>query len=516
MKLIRLYIKDHLLLHDLNLGFDRDGRLDEKESYRLDFLVGVNGSGKSTLLRTLVEIFTSLQTGEGVDFQYSLEYELENKGQPIKVSVRKFWETELEAWRVISSVQMSDGSQEDLENSVIDRQYRPEGIVVYTTGSEAEWENILNHRYQAMNNAPANEDILVDKSKRYIHETPAQMAKDEEVGFLGADESSFLLLRSSRINAITLCGLLRHRSNPELINHQPLAEVLDAVGIENFAGFSLRLRIYDRLSDKSFYEKLSELDPQPLILQQASDRLVIFDLKRDPEAAKRILNQFNGAFGLFEALDAQLDDDPTHTGSPTLQEINLFLQRKFVEPNADDNSNTSVNAHIPDVFLLDWLSDGERAFLGRMALLAMLDMQDSLIILDEPEAHFNDYWKREIINIADKMLSGNYNHVLVTTHSSIMLSDVTESQVTLLSKNQHGWSEVVIIRTPILAVDPSDIMVDWFETKKSVGAFATRYLSEALERGDRQELEKILSQVGPGYWRYRIQDRLEELDAPSR
>ena len=63
MKLIRLFIKDHLLLHDLNLRFDRDGRLDEKESYRLDFLVGVNGSGKSTLLRTLVEIFTSLQTG---------------------------------------------------------------------------------------------------------------------------------------------------------------------------------------------------------------------------------------------------------------------------------------------------------------------------------------------------------------------------------------------------------------------------------------------------------------------
>ena len=30
MKLIRLYIKDHLLLHDLNLRFDRVGRLYEK------------------------------------------------------------------------------------------------------------------------------------------------------------------------------------------------------------------------------------------------------------------------------------------------------------------------------------------------------------------------------------------------------------------------------------------------------------------------------------------------------
>jgi energy-coupling factor transporter ATP-binding protein EcfA2 len=180
MKLIRLYIKDHLLLHDLKLRFDRDGRLDEKESYRLDFLVGVNGSGKSTLLRTLVEIFTSLQTGEGAEYQYELEYKLENKGQPIKVLVRKFRETGLEAWRVISSVQRPDGSQEDLENPVVDRQYRPEGIVVYTTGSEEEWDNILNHRYLATNDSPANNEIFTDKKKRLIYETPTQVVKKEK------------------------------------------------------------------------------------------------------------------------------------------------------------------------------------------------------------------------------------------------------------------------------------------------------------------------------------------------
>ncbi len=512
MKLIRLYIKDHLLLHDLNLRFDRDGRLDEKESYRLDFLVGVNGSGKSTLLRTLVEIFTSLQTGEGAEYHYELEYELENTGQPINVSIRKYWGLGLKSWQVVSTVQIQGGEPETMGNPVLDHQYLPERIIIYTTGSEEEWENILNHRYQAAYASSADKVILTDMTKRFIQEAPGQLAKQETPVSSDQAEKSFLLLRGSRLKAITLCGLLRHLSDPESTNHQPLADVLNAVGIERLTGFSLRLRIYDRLSDKSFYETLRELDPPPTILQQASDRLAMFDLTKDPGAVERILDQFNGAFGLFEALDSQLDDDPTHTGNPTLQEVNLFLQRKSIEPVDGE----FANAHIPSVFLLDWLSDGERAFLGRMALLAMLDMQDSLIILDEPEAHFNDYWKREIINIADKMLSGNYNHVIVTTHSSIMLSDVTESQVTLLSKNSQGWSEEVVIRTPILAVDPSDIMVDWFETKKSVGAFATRYLSEALERGNQEELRKLLDQVGPGYWRYRIQDRLEELHASSR
>jgi hypothetical protein len=80
---------------------------------------------------------------------------------------------------------------------------------------------------------------------------------------LAQEEMPFLLLRSSTLNAITLCGLLRYLTNLESVNHQPLAGVLEAVGIENFAGFSFRFRIYDRLSDKSFYEKLLELEPRP-------------------------------------------------------------------------------------------------------------------------------------------------------------------------------------------------------------------------------------------------------------
>lgn len=511
MKLIRLYIKDHLLLHDLNLRFDRDGRLDEKESYRLDFLVGVNGSGKSTLLRTLVEIFASLQTGEDAEYHYELEYELENKVQPIKVTVRKYWETGLEAWRVISSVQKSDGSQENLENPVMDRQYRPEGIVVYTTGSEEEWDSILNHRYLVMDNSPADKKILDDIKKRFVYETPAQMDQNGRNEPLAQEEMPFLLLRSSRLNAITLCGLLRYLNDTESVNQQPLAGVLEAVGIENFAGFSLRFRIYDRLSDKSFYEKLLELEPRPSVLQQASDRLVVFDLIKDSGAARRLIDLFGGAFELFKAFDAQLDDDPTRTSSPTLQDINLFLQRKSTELGDGE----FANAHIPSVFLLDWLSDGERAFLGRMALLAMLDMQDSLIILDEPEVHFNDYWKREIVKFLDETMRGYSNHLLITTHSSILLSDVTENQVNVFVKSPAGITEQRRPGIKTFGADPSEIMMVTFDTELSSGAKSEEELISAIQNGDREKVVGFLEMIGPGMWRFRLKQRLEEIDAAS-
>lgn len=54
-------------------------------------------------------------------------------------------------------------------------------------------------------------------------------------------------------------------------------------------------------------------------------------------------------------------------------------------------------------------------------------------------------------------------------------------------------------------------LLSWFGTERSVGHRSTRLLSEAVERGNVQELERLLGIVGPGYWRYRIEDRLEEL-----
>lgn len=510
MKLKRLSVKNHLLLHDIDLNFDRSGRLDQNGSYRLDLLVGINGTGKSTLLRSLVEIFSSLSGATTVDYPYQLEYELHNNGHPLTIKIDNSASPTTDIELPVSDVFSEDGTNIDHYHGELPNEYLPENIIVYTTGYEVIWESLLNDSEEELSRSDSDQPIKPDNDEYFLKEIP-YLLDDKPEYKQSSEKYPFQLLRNSRLNAITLCGFLRYLAENNSTSPHPLDSVLDSAEIERIAGFSLRLRIYDRLSDKSFFEKFQELDPKPMILQQASDRLVVFDLIKDPGTAKRLLDQFNGAFGLFKSLDAQLDDDPTHTNSPTLQEVNLFLQRKTPAPVEGEMDNSNI----PSVFLLNWLSDGERAFLGRMALLAMLDTQDSLIILDEPEAHFNDFWKREIINITDQLLADKHNHIIITTHSSIMLSDITESQVVLLTKNEYGWSEQVRIHSPLLAVDPSEIMVDYFQTKKSVGAFATRYLNAALERGNYKELEQLLDQVGPGYWRYRIQNKLEELNAPS-
>jgi len=81
-------------------------------------------------------------------------------------------------------------------------------------------------------------------------------------------------------------------------------------------------------------------------------------------------------------------------------------------------------------------SGGEQMLLGRMALLFLLrGMDGGLLLLDEPETHFNDVWKREIVDLVDdNVLKETRAQVVVATHTSIALTDVFNEEVTLLQR----------------------------------------------------------------------------------
>src|SRR5690606_29044885 len=116
------------------------------------------------------------------------------------------------------------------------------------------------------------------------------------------------------------------------------------------------------------------------------------------------------------------------------------------------------------LLLFEWMSDGERSFLGRMAMLAMLQTENSLILLDEPEVHFNDYWKREIVKLIDMVMQSHANHLLIVSHSSIGLSDVTDAQVSVMKRGDDGFAIVHPPTVRTFGTDPSEIMIVVFHT----------------------------------------------------
>jgi ABC-type transport system involved in cytochrome c biogenesis ATPase subunit len=269
---------------------------------------------------------------------------------------------------------------------------------------------------------------------------------------------------------------------------------------------------------KALYILANEVvrDPEP-----STQRRLFFDLKSPCQ-----LDEYSRQADYADIIDQFFGGDEFNYVGDALQE---FISRAETSPF--EGFNRLVNLHqqglltdiqiavckadIDDLLLFDELSDGEQVYLGRMALFHLLAGEhDALLILDEPEVHFNDKWKREIVDIIDDVLKEKANDVLIATHSSISLTGVFNDEIILLDK-RDGHSVPVEIRSTTFGADPSEVMVRLFQVPDSIENRAMEWLDEQIDRewssADLPELQWLLEKVGPGFHRSELRGILRRL-----
>jgi hypothetical protein len=187
----------------------------------------------------------------------------------------------------------------------------------------------------------------------------------------------------------------------------------------------------------------------------------------------------------------------------------LLRLRRAVTPSQGDM------AEADDIGVLRYeeLSDGEQMVLGRMALFHLLQgREDALLLLDEPETHFNDKWKREIVDIIDDAIGHTSNDVLISTHSAIVLSDVFNNEIVMVQKSAQG-STVRSVDEPTFATDPSALMMTVFGADDSIGKRAQEFIEGKLRQasGTQEEiadLERLIARMGSGFYRSELRTLL--------
>lgn len=189
-------------------------------------------------------------------------------------------------------------------------------------------------------------------------------------------------------------------------------------------------------------------------------------------------------------------------------DVLLRLRRAAVP---DRESGTSAD----DIGVLRYeeLSDGEQMVLGRMALFHLLQgQQDALLLLDEPETHFNDKWKREIVDIIDDAIGNTANDVLISTHSAIVLSDVFNDEIVMVEKTANG-SGIRPVIEPTFATDPSALMMTVFGADDSIGKRAQEFIERKLAQAtgtpaEIMDLELLIARMGSGFYRSELRTLL--------
>lgn len=194
-----------------------------------------------------------------------------------------------------------------------------------------------------------------------------------------------------------------------------------------------------------------------------------------------------------------------------LTDVQLTVKRIRQVPAADGELDDRILSYAS-------FSDGEQMLLGRMAFLLLLRKQDnSLLLLDEPETHFNDAWKRQIIDMVDdSILKDTSAQVLVSTHTSLALTDVFSCEITRLVKHE-GTTRAERVAHPTFGADPGRILLHVFGAPDVIGARAAEFLREKLRKvewspEEIEKLSKLIDEIGSGWPRAKLMDLLDELN----
>jgi ABC-type multidrug transport system ATPase subunit len=202
-----------------------------------------------------------------------------------------------------------------------------------------------------------------------------------------------------------------------------------------------------------------------------------------------------------------------------LEDITLTIKRLRQTGKADDEDDSDEGDDV--IVTFDQLSDGEQMLLGRMGLLFLLRGQDgSLLLLDEPETHFNDVWKREIVEMVDSgLLNSTEANVIVATHTSIALTDAFAAEVTVLDKNTTtGETTARSVTGGLFGTDPGEVNMNLFHADSSIGSRSLTILDQLLKKdwkGHEEELEDVLKALGSSFHRAELRALLKQLKSDS-
>ena len=114
----------------------------------------------------------------------------------------------------------------------------------------------------------------------------------------------------------------------------------------------------------------------------------------------------------------------------------LELDVKLSEISKDENSMPIFTNSSGKKFGINELSSGEKQLFLRTLAIKMLEPENSIIMIDEPELSLHPKWQQKIVDVYKKI--GKNNQIILATHSPHILGSVEKENIILLIKNRDG------------------------------------------------------------------------------
>jgi restriction system-associated AAA family ATPase len=492
MKLLSLKIENKDGFRSLQQGFEiKFHSLEETgamEAFRPFCFAGLNGSGKSNVLEALANIFYHMELcvarylpesienpknfsrSECTPDAFTLEYLIGQHNRPAysvsffdKVTIKKRQGEEPQLF--IQSYPFDDPVEKRQVSLMRSfnrgypaeaKAYLPTHIVGYSSGE--------------------NEILSLPFIKsRLIHlDEYRQGTRDNYEGYDEA-ENSLIYIDNNMSQAVLLACLL-FESEETL---KPLRDI-DNTGILGLRSFRMNIQLHDftfkddkgkeiktpilKLIEQRQFESLKKCSTS--WFQDDKAKLLWLDFYVNDATKQAFRDQFKTSFECFQCfrllyeLNSHFVDEKTKeevyrsrgvytdgklpVGSP-LQDVFHFLDFYITKELKKTGEKKDL--------LLRSFSDGEHQFIHTMGICLLLKDKRSILLLDEPETHFNPSWRAKFVKILNDSISkgkptgvangGDFNvhllkDVLLTSHSPFIISDCLPDNVVLFEKDDEG------------------------------------------------------------------------------
>lgn len=115
---------------------------------------------------------------------------------------------------------------------------------------------------------------------------------------------------------------------------------------------------------------------------------------------------------------------------------NLSIDVKVEDISQDGRNITLFTNSSGDEFDINELSSGEKQLFLRTLAIKMLNPENSIILIDEPELSLHPKWQQRIVDVYRKI--GKNNQIIIATHSPHILGSVRKENIILLDKDDDG------------------------------------------------------------------------------
>jgi len=527
MKLLKLKIQDHDGFRSLQQGFEINFHsLSDKEAmedFRPFCFAGLNGSGKSNVLEALSSIFYHMEVcvarylpesiknidnfkrnkcfpdaftleyliGQENDSDYVVENFhkvsiIKKEGGEPKMEIQEYPFSDLTEKIEISLYASKSGKQ-----SAPGKAFLPDQVIGYSSGE--------------------NEILSLPFIKsRLIHLDEFKQASKDNYENFEKTENSLIYIDSNMSQAVLLTCLL-FESDETL---KPLRDI-DNTGILGLKSFRININLLDfefkdNVTGKSYLVPINKIleNYQLDILKKCSTMWysdgntlwLDFYVDKGTQEAFKYHFKYNSfkcfqMFSLLYELNSHFVDDRTKENIYQSKGVYTDWKLPVASPGHDVFhfldfyilKEMKKTGEIKELLLRSF-SDGEHQFLHTMGICLLLKDKRSILLLDEPETHFNPSWRAKFVKILNESItlgnSGNpsstlnvhlLKDVLLTSHSPFIISDCLPDNVILFEKDSDG--KTLARKASELGIDTYGTSVNLisnriFKSKETIGKYA--------------------------------------------